>query len=32
MCIGLGWDINKYDGGNAFDLDTAAFLLGKMEK
>ena len=25
--VGLGWDINKYDGGNDFDLDTAAFLL-----
>lgn len=32
MCIGLGWDINKYDGGNAFDLDTAAFLLGENGK
>ena len=32
MCIGLGWDINKYDGGSAFDLDTAAFLLGENGK
>ena len=27
LLIGLGWDVNKYDGGSAFDLDTAAFLL-----
>ncbi|MCY6370078.1 TerD family protein [Clostridium ganghwense] len=26
--VGLGWDTNKYDGGNDFDLDTAAFLVG----
>lgn len=26
IVIGLGWDTNKYDGGNSFDLDTAAFL------
>lgn len=32
MCVGLGWDINKYDGGSAFDLDTAAFLLGENGK
>ena len=32
MCIGLGWDVNKYDGGSAFDLDTAAFLLGENGK
>jgi tellurium resistance protein TerD len=25
---GLGWDTNKYDGGKAFDLDAAAFLVG----
>jgi len=25
--IGLGWDINHYDGGQAFDLDAAAFLV-----
>lgn len=30
--IGLGWDINKYDGGNSFDLDTAAFLLDSNGK
>ncbi|HCT64710.1 MAG TPA: chemical-damaging agent resistance protein C [Lachnospiraceae bacterium] len=27
LIIGLGWDINKYDGGADFDLDAAAFLL-----
>ena len=27
LMIGLGWDVNKYDGGSAFDLDAAAFLL-----
>ena len=27
LLIGLGWDVNKYDGGSAFDLDAAAFLL-----
>lgn len=26
IVVGLGWDTNKYDGGYAFDLDTAAFL------
>lgn len=25
--VGLGWDTNKYDGGQAFDLDASAFLL-----
>lgn len=30
--IGLGWDINKYDGGSAFDLDAAAFLLNSNGK
>ncbi len=28
IMVGLGWDINKYDGGSEFDLDAAAFLLG----
>lgn len=28
LLIGLGWDLNKYDGGYDFDLDTAAFVLG----
>ena len=30
--IGLGWDVNKYDGDSAFDLDAAAFLLNSNEK
>ena len=28
IVAGLGWDVNKYDGGADFDLDAAAFLLG----
>ena len=28
LLVGLGWDINKFDGGSDFDLDTAAFMLG----
>ena len=27
VLVGLGWDVNKYDGGGDFDLDAAAFLL-----
>ncbi len=27
ILIGLGWDINKYDGGKDFDLDASVFLL-----
>lgn len=27
IVVGLGWDVNKYDGGSDFDLDAAAFLL-----
>jgi tellurium resistance protein TerD len=27
ILIGLGWDTNKYDGGDDFDLDASAFLL-----
>lgn len=30
--VGLGWDLNKYDGGTDFDLDTAAFLLNESGK
>ena len=26
------WDVNKYDGGSSFDLDTAAFLLSENDK
>lgn len=29
---GLGWDIQRYDGGNAFDLDASAFILGSNGK
>jgi tellurium resistance protein TerD len=32
ILVGLGWDTNKYDGGFAFDLDAAAFLLGESGK
>src|SRR5947199_10662349 len=32
VVIGLGWDINKYDGGNDFDLDSSVFLLGENGK
>ncbi len=30
--VGLGWDVNTYDGGYDFDLDAAAFLLGDNGK
>jgi tellurium resistance protein terD len=30
--IGLGWDVNQYDGGADFDLDASAFLLGSNGK
>ena len=32
ILVGLGWDVNKYDGGSDFDLDAAAFLLGENGK
>ena len=32
LIVGLGWDINKYDGDFDFDLDAAAFLLGDTGK
>lgn len=32
IVVGLGWDVNHYDGGSAFDLDTAAFLLDANKK
>ena len=28
ITVGLGWDVNRYDGGSDFDLDASAFLLG----
>ncbi len=27
VVVGLGWDVNQFDTGGSFDLDTAAFLL-----
>ena len=30
--VGLGWDVNRYDGGAEFDLDAAAFMLGANGK
>ena len=27
VVVGLGWDVNAFDTGGDFDLDTAAFLL-----
>ncbi len=30
--VGLGWDINRYDGSADFDLDASAFLLGANGK
>ena len=32
IVVGLGWDTNRYDGGAAFDLDAAAFMLGASGK
>ena len=32
VLVGLGWDVNQYDSGSAFDLDAAAFLLGSNGK
>lgn len=32
IMVGLGWDVNMYDGGADFDLDAAAFLLGENGK
>ncbi|RSD26296.1 TerD family protein [Mesobacillus subterraneus] len=32
VIVGLGWDTNKYDGGNDFDLDSSVFLLGESGK
>ena len=28
VIVGLGWDVNRYDGGSDFDLDASAFMLG----
>lgn len=32
IMVGLGWDVNVYDGSYDFDLDASAFLLGKNGK
>ncbi|SFR65362.1 TerD family protein [Anaeromicropila populeti] len=35
VVVGLGWDVNQFDTGGSFDLDTAAFLLtdsGKVSR
>ncbi|QDX92680.1 TerD family protein [Brevibacillus laterosporus] len=32
VIVGLGWDTNKYSGGQAFDLDASAFLLRAGDK
>lgn len=32
VIVGLGWDVNKYDGGNDFDLDASVFLLDETGK
>lgn len=32
VVVGLGWDVNRYDGGAMFDLDAAAFLQGANGK
>ncbi|WP_407310798.1 TerD family protein [Desulfosporosinus sp. SB140] len=32
IVVGLGWDVNKYDGGQDFDLDAAAFMLNSEGK
>ena len=32
VVVGLGWDLNRYDTGGAFDLDTAAVLLTEAGK
>lgn len=32
IVIGLGWDVNKYDGSGDFDLDASVFLVGENGK
>lgn len=32
ITVGLGWDVNAFDGGYDFDLDAAAFMLGANGK
>lgn len=32
IMVGLGWDVNQFDSGSAFDLDAAAFMTGANGK
>ena len=32
IMVGLGWDVNAFDSGSAFDLDASAFMLGENAK
>lgn len=32
LTVGLGWDVNKFDNGETFDLDASAFLVGENGK
>lgn len=32
LMVGLGWDVNQFDGGADFDLDASAFMLGENGK
>lgn len=32
LIIGLGWDVNQFDSGVAFDLDASAFMVGENGK
>lgn len=32
ILVGLGWDINKFDGGGEFDLDVSVFMTGESGK
>ncbi|MFI3175729.1 MAG: TerD family protein [Bacillota bacterium] len=32
LLVGLGWDVNQFDGGADFDLDASVFLLGENGK
>lgn len=32
IMVGLGWDVNAFDSGSAFDLDASAFMVGENGK
>ena len=32
IIVGLGWDVNRYDGGSDFDLDASAFMLDQNNR